>query len=615
MVSTGSYRLHFVKIAKIPTIFCHIYTSGVAPTYRGYVLNYQGRGRLPGARDVGMNKVFELPVNRRTGPFVLPEISMVAPPATNIRPRRLRVFAREESGALMVFGLIMFILMVAIGGLAVDVMRHEALRTRLQSTTDRAVLAAASLDQTADPVSVVDDYFAKAGMSDMLASRSAVTKLGFRHVEAQTAAVQNNFFMNMIGVKTLNVAATGAAEESISTIEVSMVLDVSASMANNNRLVNLRSSGQDFIDKLMGDGTNQDISVSIVPYSGQVNAGSKLLSYYNVSNEHNYSNCVVFAPDDYASAALPTTEFLQREGHFDPWYTSANPQLRFCNTDPKLEILPFANDKTILKSKIANLTLDGNTSIDMGVKWGAALLDPGTQPVIADLAANGVVPALFADRPFSYTNKNVQKVLVVMSDGENWDQFGIKPGYRTGPSNVWINTADNRPSIWHASVGKYYVPHLSAWKSQPWGAATTSTNCGYVYNNGWQYKCTTTTTPDTSKQLTYPELWAKYTVRWVAWNLYAIPFNSYSVYYTWIDNFLSVTTPATKDAQLHNVCKSAKDQGVLIFSIGFEAPENGRAALKDCASSLGHYYDAEGLELKSVLEAIARQITQLRLTQ
>ena len=47
-------------------------------------------------------------------------------------------------------------------------MRYETQRTQLQYTLDRAVLAAADLDQTLDPQGVVEDYFSKAGMSDYL---------------------------------------------------------------------------------------------------------------------------------------------------------------------------------------------------------------------------------------------------------------------------------------------------------------------------------------------------------------------------------------------------------------------------------------------------------------
>lgn len=519
---------------------------------------------------------------------------------------------------MLVFALMMFILMLAIGGLAVDVMRHEALRTRLQSTTDRAVLAAASLDQSADPESVVDDYFAKAGMSDMLVSRNAVTGLGFRQVDAQTAALQDNLFMRMIGIDTLGVQAQGAAEESISKIEVSLVLDISSSMNSNNRLINLRPAAVDFIDMLIGNTTDSDISISVIPYSGQVNVGSTLLSEYNVTSEHSDSNCVQFESDDFQTTALSRFDLLQREAHFDPWYTSKSPTLRFCLTDPTTQIIPFSNNGPMLKSRMLALNAAGNTSIDIGVKWGAALLDPGTRPVIANLATAGIVPEALDDRPFDFNNPQVLKVLVVMSDGENWDQFEIDPQYDSGDSPIYINTADNRLSIWHESVGQYYVQHLDDWRNEPWGAATTTTNCGWNwYGGSWHYDCTTTTSPDTSARLTWPEVWKSYSVRWIADELYGDAFNSYAVRNAWINNFLNVTSPAVKDQRLHEICSTLKDDahGVLIFAVGFEAPSNGRDALRDCASSPGHYYDASGIQIRDVFAAIARQISQLKLTQ
>ncbi|MEZ5912446.1 MAG: pilus assembly protein TadG-related protein [Paracoccaceae bacterium] len=83
---------------------------------------------------------------------------------------RLSRFRDDEAGSMLVFGMYMFFLMWAFAGIAVDVMRHETLRTNLQNTVDRASLAAASLRQTLDPETVVLDYFAKAGLSEYVES-------------------------------------------------------------------------------------------------------------------------------------------------------------------------------------------------------------------------------------------------------------------------------------------------------------------------------------------------------------------------------------------------------------------------------------------------------------
>ena len=59
-------------------------------------------------------------------------------------------FRREEDGSLIVFSLFIFVAMLMFGGIAVDLMIYENERTHIQNSTDRAVLAAANLNQTVD---------------------------------------------------------------------------------------------------------------------------------------------------------------------------------------------------------------------------------------------------------------------------------------------------------------------------------------------------------------------------------------------------------------------------------------------------------------------------------
>ena len=73
-------------------------------------------------------------------------------------------FKRDADGSLTIFSLFLLVVMLIVGGTAVDTIRHETMRTKLQYTLDRAVLAAADLEQTLAPQDVVDDYFAKSGL-------------------------------------------------------------------------------------------------------------------------------------------------------------------------------------------------------------------------------------------------------------------------------------------------------------------------------------------------------------------------------------------------------------------------------------------------------------------
>ena len=75
------------------------------------------------------------------------------------------------------------------------------------------------------------------------------------------------------------------------------------------------------------------------------------------------------------------------------------------------------------------------------------------------------------------------------------------------------------------------------------------------------------------------------------------------------------TSYGAKDSQLLAACSAAKAQGVVVFAIGFEAPEAGRSVMRSCASADAYYYDAAGLSISEAFAGIASAINALRLTQ
>ena len=66
---------------------------------------------------------------------------------------------------------------------------------------------------------------------------------------------------------------------------------------------------------------------------------------------------------------------------------------------------------------------------------------------------------------------------------------------------------------------------------------------------------------------------------------------------------------------MDNICSAAKDEGIVIWTIGFEVNDTGADVMKKCASSPSHFFRVEGVELTDAFSAIASQINQLRLTQ
>lgn len=66
---------------------------------------------------------------------------------------------------------------------------------------------------------------------------------------------------------------------------------------------------------------------------------------------------------------------------------------------------------------------------------------------------------------------------------------------------------------------------------------------------------------------------------------------------------------------LSNICTTAKDQGIVLWSVGFEVSDSSAGIMRSCASSPTHFFRVEGVEITEAFKAIASQINQLRLTQ
>ncbi|WP_204114872.1 pilus assembly protein [Shimia biformata] len=520
---------------------------------------------------------------------------------------KLGAFVRDQDGAITGLSVFLFLILLMIGGIGVDIMYSEMERTKLQQTLDRAVLAAADLEQERDPKLVVADYFTKAGMEKYLSSVTVTEGIGFRNVTATATTSIDTMFMKMLGIETLTVPAAGAAEESIGNVELSLVLDISGSMGSNKRLANLKVAAKDFVDTLLQHTEEGNLSISIVPYATQVNAGEPILSKYNVSQEHSYSHCVNFIPDQFSKHGLDRAEPLERTMHFDPFtYSEAPIDLPVCPTRAGSQILPLTDDRAELHAYIDSMTHGGNTSIDLGMKWGASLLDPSMQSVVTELIDEGEVESKFAGRPSSYDDFMVLKVVVIMSDGQHTDQYFLNPSMRDTLSPVWYNAKEDKYSVYH-SKGKYnyFWPHTGTWHDYPYGngensVCLTNDNCAIHENE------------DEAVQLMNKDLTAQASLKWIASELF---YFSNSAYADWFTSAFSKKNASAKDNQLKNICSITKDQGVIVFAIGFEAPRQGRRVLENCASSDSHYFDAKGLEISDAFETIAVAIRQLRLTQ
>ena len=111
-------------------------------------------------------------------------------------PRKVkRRFGQDESGSILIFSLFLLVTLLIIAGFAVDLMRAETQRAKLQSTLDRAVLAAASTSQNLDPTEVVYDYVAKAGLESHLTEVTVDQERAAKTVSAKAFFPVETFFL------------------------------------------------------------------------------------------------------------------------------------------------------------------------------------------------------------------------------------------------------------------------------------------------------------------------------------------------------------------------------------------------------------------------------------
>ena len=546
-----------------------------------------------------------------------------------------------KRGSFTILTLFLILTMLFVTGLGVDVVRYEARRAKVQNTLDRAILAAADLSQTMTPKEVVDEYFAKAGVPADVTDPVVVQSWTSKQVSATATSTIDTFFMKMFGIDTLTPAAAGVAEETISNVEISLVLDISGSMndpiyvdvegydprygsytyrqnSGVTKIQSLRNSASEFVDTIFGSTAQARTSMSVVPYASQVEVGSSLLAYYNVTTQHNYNTCVDFNTADFNSPQLLTTQLLTRSDHLDVWDYTVPPALTVCDTKIANAVVPLGSDPTTLKSKINGLDANGNTSVDIGMKWGAALLDPSARPAVTGLISQGKIGNDYAGRPEAYDDTQTMKVIVVMTDGHNTEQYKLNSNYKSQMSGVYK----------YISGGQTYFSVKQAEGSNTDRDGDGKKNEAYWLENECVYNgCGNSGSKNPKKwdsapkggnaavQLTYQQVWAEMSVPYHAYYLRYAIFGNSNDYYNWVDNPVTYVDTGTKDTRLTAMCNAAKTAGIIVFAIGFEVADAEVPLMKSCASSPSHFYRVQGLEITTAFQSIANAIGKLRLTQ
>ncbi|MBB3997587.1 TadE/TadG family type IV pilus assembly protein [Aureimonas pseudogalii] len=359
---------------------------------------------------------------------------------------RLRNFLRFERGAnIPIMAALLLIPMTLLAGGAVDFVGHEKIRVALQDALDRGVLAAAALNQSEDPRKVVMSYLRTVpGGATAELTLSEEKRTNYRKITAGAKVTYVPSFLQLADIRKLDVAAAATAQEARQNIELSLVLDISGSMLDNGGMKLLKPAAKSFLDTMLKPDVRPFTSVSIVPFAGQVSAGSKAIyqylatPFYGLTPLHGRviqekTWCFELPSGDFA-AGTPTFAFRKQVPHFSVYNISAaGKQPWWCPTDEAGITYP-TNDVTYLKNRVELLRPFDGTGTAYGMKWGELLLNPSMQSSLKAIGDKGLapIPEAFRSRPAAFDDKDTMKFIVLMTDG----QIGFQPRPTNGEAEV-----------------------------------------------------------------------------------------------------------------------------------------------------------------------------------
>ena len=608
---------------------------------------------------------------------------------------RYRKFKDDEDGSIVVLSLFLIIAMIFSTGIAVDLMRYETHRARLQAALDNGVLAAAHidvcLDPSRDPQTVVQDYIDAQGYGALISDIQVYPGESECSVTADANLMINTIFLRLLDLDNIGGVTGSAANHAVGSVEISLVLDISTSMHNGGRIDAMRPAAVDFVNTLYGPTGDHDVVMSLIPYATQVSLGPDLLSQYSVQYPHDYSWCIDFTDGTYGSTALPPTAGYVQSAHFDP-YAGSNHNVWVpdpsgttttttttsdntgwdttgggssgswttvdaiyelnriwrtpCNPDPNSFVLPYQTDPQPLIDRIEALWPYGDTSINHGARWGAALLDPSSQPVVTGLISAGLVSGDAAGMPLAYEGQGM-KVMVLMSDGINTQDYVMPTTHRDQLSNVWLGRmTPSGPTTDHFTPG-YYDPYEADHGFRQGTAAPESNSYYFVQTeepgdadgdgipNEQYYVVLMEYMADldpadallptdvwvndigVAEQQTWQDIWARWPVRTYVTSFLRDPYHATPWDGDWWDFIALVerNEHEEKNAQLLETCNAARDAGILVFTIGFEISDAGADVLSNCATTPAYFYRAETTTIQDTFDSIAASIRSLRLTR
>ncbi len=316
-----------------------------------------------------------------------------------IMRRTLGAWRRDHGGGIaLIFAFTIFII-VLIAGLAIDGARGYYASNKVTSVLDSAALAAAKAmserEITDEEVRDIVGRYVNAHMSpESGRGITTVTPVVAIDRENDTVTVDltthvTTYIAVLAGYPRWEVNRRVSATFGLKNIELGMMLDVSGSMEDFDKIGTLRTAASTLVDRLIPavPDARKTVRIGLAPYSTSLNVGE-----YSGDVTTDGETCVTERSGPHAF-----TDHAPVGAHRFPTAST------WC---PASRVLAMTADKATLHTRIGALAADGYTAGHLGIAWAWYLVSP---------LWDRVWPAESAPRP--YSDRRTQKAVILMTDG------------------------------------------------------------------------------------------------------------------------------------------------------------------------------------------------------
>ncbi len=259
-------------------------------------------------------------------------------------------------------------------------------------------------------------------------------------------------FMHLFGFENVTVTSRGVIRRENRGMELTLVMDNTGSMRSGGKMSTMKDAALDLVDIIYGDETTlPNVWISVVPYTAAVNVGPEYEDWLDVNDRvfdvpdpydpSDWKGCVEaraapFDGDDTVPADEPFTSFFYAADVDNEWTSSDVDETNEAQNDgygPNLGCGPAITPLTQSKATVVDAIDEmlpwhrGGTTGNLGLSWGWRTISPDWRGLW-----QGETPA---DMPLDYGTPLMDKVVVILTDGQNqfFDWTDHTPDGGNGP--------------------------------------------------------------------------------------------------------------------------------------------------------------------------------------